>query len=399
MFYLKGACGNATVFTDLCEIEAQTQILYMLNHPISEGAQVRIMPDVHAGKGCTIGTTMTLTNKVIPNLVGVDIGCGMKVTYLDAESIDFAKLDKVIRDLIPSGHEINAQLDKTIAQTFKPALKQMRFRGFDELRELCAIGSLGGGNHFIEVNQTANGRYVLVIHSGSRHLGIEVATHYQNVAITAAKVKAINWNIIEALKAQGRHKEISATLAQLKAEAARLPKELAYLEGSDMDDYLNDIAIVQKFAAYNRQIMTERIMSAMGWNAVESFETIHNYIDVESMILRKGAVSARKGEKLIIPMNMRDGSLVCVGKGNPDWNYSAPHGAGRLMSRGQAKRELTMDEFTDSMKGIYTTSVCSATLDESPMAYKPMESIVENVVDTVQIMEVIKPVYNFKASN
>lgn len=398
MFYLNGSYGTATIFTDLCEVEAQTQIMGMLNHPISAGSQVRIMPDVHAGKGCTIGTTLTLTDKVIPNLVGVDIGCGMRVTYLDAESIDFAKLDKVIHDLIPSGRNINEKIEWSVCNDVQPLLKSMRFQHFFLFQELRAVGSLGGGNHFIEVNQTADGHFVLVIHSGSRHLGVEVANYYQNIAIYESKngdAKAL----IESLKAQGRHKEIESALTHYNATRVRFPKELAYLSGDYMKDYLHDIAIVQKFASYNRQAMTDRIMSAMGWNAVESFETIHNYIDVESMILRKGAVSARKGEKLIIPMNMRDGSLVCVGKGNPDWNFSAPHGAGRLMSRGQAKRELTMEEFTDSMKGIYTTSVCSATLDESPMAYKPMESIVENVADTVQIMEVIKPVYNFKASN
>lgn len=395
MFELNGKFNNAKVFTDNIEQEAISQIINMLNQEAFADSKVRIMPDVHAGKGCTIGTTMTIKDKVVPNLVGVDIGCGMEVSYLGKIDIDFEKLDKVINEYIPSGFDVR---DKVHALGSEISLEDLRcYHNIDAIRAYNSIGTLGGGNHFIEVDVNDNGEYYLVIHSGSRHLGAEVARYYQEKAyneLTSNKIEIAE--IIEQLKKEGRASEIQQTIQNMKKPV--INKDFAYCEGSLFDDYIHDMRITQKFAVLNRKAMRDEILTHMNIEELDGFTTIHNYIDLDNMILRKGSVSAQKGEKLIIPINMRDGSLICTGKGNADWNYSAPHGAGRLMSRSAAKANITLDEFKESMEGIYTTSVNTSTIDESPMAYKPIEDIVNNITDTVEINEIIKPVYNFKAS-
>lgn len=365
MFTLNGKYNTAKVFTDNIEQEAISQIINMLNQEAFKDSKVRIMPDVHAGKGCTIGTTMTIKDKVIPNLVGVDIGCGMDVAFLGKVDIDFQRLDDTIRKYVPSGFSIR---DKAHARNQFINLNELHCaEHIDILRATKSIGTLGGGNHFIEVDKNKNNEYYLVIHSGSRSLGTEIAKYYQEQAI----------------------KSLTDT---------SIPEDFAYCTGTLFDSYIHDMIIAQYFATLNRMAILDEILIHMGIEFIGSFTTIHNYIDTENMILRKGSVSARKGELLIIPINMRDGSLICTGKGNEDWNYSAPHGAGRLMSRSDAKANISLNEFEESMKGIFTTSVKTSTIDESPMAYKPIEDIVNNIADTVDINEIIKPVYNFKAS-
>lgn len=391
MSTLQGKYNTAEVFTDNIGEEAISQIINMLNQEAFKDSKVRIMPDVHAGKGCTVGTTMTVKDKVVPNLVGVDIGCGMEVAYLGKVDIDFGKLDEIIRAYVPSGFSIR---EKEHRFAGKIDLKRLHCHGhIDEDRAYKSIGSLGGGNHFIEVDVDDDGGYYLVIHSGSRHLGSEVAGYYQEQAY-----KSLSHNgqkeLIEKLKAEGRQREIQNELSKLTT----VPKDFAYCEGALFDDYIYDMELTQYFAVLNRRAMKEEVLFHLGLEEKEGgFTTIHNYIDMDAMILRKGAVSAKKGEKLIIPINMRDGSLICTGKGNENWNYSAPHGAGRLMSRSKAKEQITLDAFKESMKGIYTTSVGVSTIDESPFAYKPIEDIVDNIGDTVEIEKIIKPVYNFKA--
>lgn len=368
MFTLKGKYNTATVFTDNIEQEAISQIINMLNQYAFRDSRVRIMPDVHAGKGCTVGTTMTITDKVVPNLVGSDIGCGMEVAFLGKVEIDFALLDEIIRKYIPSGFTIRGSNHRLCDQI---DLSQLRCCGhINEMKSLRSLGTLGGGNHFIEVDRNDQGEYYLVIHSGSRHLGTEVAKYYQEQACK-----------------------------MLEASQETIPEDFAHCEGNLFDDYIHDMKIVQLFSVLNRKAMLEEIVSHLGIEVIDSFTTIHNYIDTDNMILRKGAVSAKKGERLIIPINMRDGSLICTGKGNADWNFSAPHGAGRLMSRSAAKAAISLEEYRESMKGIFTTSVGTSTIDESPMAYKPIEDIVDNIGDTVEIDEIISPVYNFKAGN
>ena len=397
MFTLNGKYGEATVFTDVVENEAISQVINLLNQPYAENAHIRLMPDIHAGAGCTIGTTMHIRDKVCPNLVGVDIGCGMLVALLNVDEIDFEKLDKVIREFIPSGAEIR--------ETRHPYWKIVPLEylyarsAVDIERAYKSIGTLGGGNHFIEVDRDEEGNLYLVIHSGSRHLGVEVAKFYQELAwrnLTSYSKEEID-KVISKLKAEGRQKEIQKTLESMKTKSCSVPKDLAYLEGNAMADYLHDMQIVQRFASWNRLAMADTILEKMGWSNVHTFSTIHNYIDTETMILRKGAVSAEDGEKLLIPINMRDGSLICIGKGDREWNCSAPHGAGRLYSRSKAKELFTVEEFESEMSGIYTTSVGQGTLDESPMAYKRIEDIVDNIGDTVDVIGVIKPIYNFKA--
>ena len=360
------------------------------------------MPDVHAGAGCTIGTTMTITDKVVPNLVGVDISCGMLVCKLGKIDIDLEKLDRVIRERVPSGFSIRSNIHTLAENLNLEALSCVEDVNLD--RAYKSVGTLGGGNHFIELNKDNEGSLYLVMHSGSRHLGLEVAKHYQNAAYADLCMRdktnrqaVINAKIAE-LKEQGRMSEIEAEIQKLKSIDV-VPEDLAYCEGKLFADYIHDMAIVQGYAEANRAVMASEILFGMSINTdVEKFTTLHNYIDLENMILRKGAVSAQKGERLIIPMNMRDGSLICVGKGNPDWNYSAPHGAGRLMSRSKAKEMINLDEFQKSMDGIYTTCVCASTIDEAPMVYKPMEEIIANISNTVEIERIIKPVYNYKAN-
>lgn len=368
MFELKGKYATAKVFSDCVDNDSISQIISFLNEPISEGQTVRMMPDVHAGKGCTIGTTMTVTDRIVPNLVGSDIGCGMEVLYLDADEIDFERLDNIIRTKVPHGYN-----KRTVPHNFMKNFDLTELKCYSKLEAGSEgnflLGTLGGGNHFIEINKTQDNGLILVIHSGSRRIGADVCDYYQN----------------EALKEFKKHHSLAQN------------KDLIYCEGKLFDSYIHDMKIMQDFAALNRKAIADTILTEYGMDFTKSFTTVHNYIDMDRMILRKGAVSAEKNETLIIPINMRDGSIICKGKGNSDWNYSAPHGAGRLFSRSQAKQELSFDEFQHEMDGIYTTSVTRKTIDESPMAYKPIDNILNNVEDTVKIMEIVKPVYNFKA--
>ena len=353
MIELNGKYNTAKVFTDVVDQSAISQVIELLNQEFTAGSRIRMMPDIHAGAGCTIGTTMTITDKVVPNLVGVDIGCGMETVRVREDHMEMQKLDKVIHERIPSGFEIRKDAHRYANRIDLGELRCAKY--VDLLRAEKSVGTLGGGNHFIEVDQDDQGRLYIVVHSGSRHLGLEVAKYYQE-----AGYKALN-------------KTDDASIDHLK--------------------------LVQKFAELNRQAMMDEILKAMKLHSEEQFTTIHNYIDTEAMILRKGAVSAEVGGKLLIPINMRDGSLVCIGKGNDDWNRSAPHGAGRLMSRAQAKESFTVSEFKKQMDGIYTTSVSKATLDECPMAYKGMADILENIGPTADVESIIKPVYNFKAGD
>ena len=395
---LKGRFGAAKIFTDLVEEKALNQISTLLNQDFISDSKIRIMPDVHAGAGCTIGTTMTIRDKCCPNLVGVDIGCGMLTIKLTKISnVDLEMLDRVIRTDIPSGFNIR---DEAHDYAICTRIDELKCGGHINLeRADRSIGTLGGGNHFIELDQDDEGDLYLVIHSGSRHLGLEVAGYYQRLAEEqlCGRDKDSLKELVDSMKAQGRYSEIADELKRVKTSTVKIPKDLAYVSGHLFRDYIHDMKIVQDYASWNREAMADTILAGMRWGTADKFETIHNHIDTNDMILRKGAVSAHRGEKLLIPINMRDGSLICEGKGNPDWNYSAPHGAGRLMSRSEAKKIFSVDEFANSMSGIYTTSVGNETLDECPMAYKPMESIINNIADTVEIKKIIRPIYNFKA--
>jgi len=372
----------------------------LCDQPFTEGAHIRMMPDIHAGVGCTIGTTMTIRDKIVPNLVGVDIGCGMYAIELEETDIDYAKLDETIRAHVPCGQavrEVRHEYAKDIP------LEDLRcYRMINDRRAQRAVGTLGGGNHFIEVDRDENGRLWLVIHSGSRYLGLQVAHVYQELAwqaLNGVSVRDLR-EMIDRMKANGERKKIQKTIEKMRRRVvSEIPKDLAYVQGEDFDDYLHDMEIVQYYAVRNREAMADVIVREMGLTVADCFTTIHNYIDIENRILRKGAVSAKQGETLLIPVNMRDGSLICRGKGNDDWNQSAPHGAGRLFSRSAAKQEFTVEEFAASMSGIFTTSVCADTLDECPMVYKRMEDIVDNIGPTVDVLQVIRPEYNFKAAD
>ena len=382
------------IFAETFEYEAYEQIKRLANYEAYQNSIIRIMPDSHAGKGCTVGTTMTITDKVTPNLVGVDIGYGMLTIELKDKHIDCEKLDSVIRTKVPNGFNVHEKQKATFDFDSLICAKQV-----DLERALLSIGSLGGGNHFIEIDYSEkNNKYYLIIHSGSRKLGGDVCKYYQDIAFQSAnEMKKVREDLISKLKAEGRVQDIESEIKKLKKPTA--DKELAHLSGDYFRSYLNDMEIVQRFAMLNRKTMAAIIIKEMGFQEESRFETIHNYIDFRRMILRKGAVSAELGEKLLIPINMRDGSLICIGKGNEDWNYSAPHGAGRLMSRSKAKEMLSMDEFVSSMNGIFTTSVSAATIDEAPQAYKTMDEIKNAITDTVEIIDTIKPIYNFKASD
>lgn len=398
MIILNGKYNSANVYTDIIDEGAIRQIIELCSQPMSEGSQIRIMPDVHAGAGCTIGTTMTITDKVVPNLVGVDIGCGMETIILKEKHIELQKLDKLIYEKIPSGFDIRKKVHRYAE---KIDLTQLYcYEHIDPVRAELSIGTLGGGNHFIEADKGSDGTLYIVVHSGSRHLGVETAKYYQEEAYRRLNKSADNdvQQLVERLKSEGRHKQIESEIKKIRStKRTEVPKHLAYAEGELFEKYIHDMKLVQEFAMLNRQAMTDEIIKGMGLHVVDRFTTIHNYIDTEEMILRKGAVSAKAGERLLIPINMRDGSLICTGKGNPDWNCSAPHGAGRLMSRSQAKQSFTVSEFKKQMNGIYTTSVSSQTLDECPMAYKSMDAILDNIGDTAEIADIIKPIYNFKA--
>lgn len=392
-----GKYNTAKIFTDVVDEASIAQVKELCDQEFCAGSRIRLMPDIHAGAGCTVGTTMTIKDKVVPNLVGVDIGCGMETVKIKEDNLDMVRLDRVIRERIPAGFEVRAAAHKYADRI---DLREMRCADRVDLnRARNSVGTLGGGNHFIEVDRDDEGKLYIVVHSGSRHLGLEVAKHYQEAGYKKISDSRDGLEkLIEELKAAGRQREIQQEIKRYKSEyQCNIPKALAYVDGSLFDDYIHDMKIVQRFAEINRQAMVDEIVSGMGVHVEDQFTTIHNYIDTDSMILRKGAVSAKSGEILLIPINMRDGSIIGVGKGNEDWNCSAPHGAGRLMSRAKAKEKFTVSEFEQQMDGIYTTSVNQETLDECPMAYKSMDAITENIGPTVDILKIIKPVYNFKA--
>ncbi len=396
---IKGKVNTAICFAKVIEDEAIEQIRRMCDYEFTEGSRIRIMPDVHAGKGCTIGTTMTVRDKVVPNIVGVDIGCGMFTVTLGQVEIDLEQMDAAAH-FIPSG------MDVWEGRKEHFDLLDLRcYRGLKDARRLeRSLGTLGGGNHFIEIDQASDGTKYLVIHSGSRNLGKQVAEFYQRLAIDLNQGKeeyfARRDALIAEYKAAGRRSEIQDALKALKWESreATIPEDLCFVYGQHLEDYLHDVEICQRFARRNRELMAEIILQCLGLEAVDAFHTIHNYIDTGEMILRKGAIAAHEGEKVLIPINMRDGSVLAIGRGNPEWNFSAPHGAGRIMSRTAAKAQLDLDEYRREMEGIYTTSVNEATLDEAPMAYKSLSDIIDVISESVDIIEVIKPIYNFKAN-
>ena len=383
------------IFAETLEYEAYDQIKKLANYYAYDDSQIRVMPDCHAGKGCTVGTTMTLHGKVTPNLVGVDIGCSvLGVKIKNWKDIDLKKFDDTIRKFVPSGFDIH----KTPWTTFRRLEELLYFGQVDLERAALSIGTLGSGNHFIslEYSEKTDDCYLL-IHTGSRHLGVQVAKFYQDLAFKKLnEINQIKKDLITKLKAEGREKDIQAELK--KIQKPKCDKELAHLEGVDFNNYIHDMEICQEYASLNRKTIAEIILKKMKLQSDGMIETMHNYIDTKNMILRKGAVAAQKNEVLIIPMNMRDGSLICKGKGNSDWNYSAPHGAGRIMSRSKAKELVSLDEYKKSMEGIFTTSVDEGTVDEAPMVYKPIEEIMRCIEPTVEILDVIKPIYNFKAS-
>ncbi len=402
MLEIQGKVNTAICYASVVEDEAIEQIRRMCDHAFTAGSRVRIMPDVHAGKGCTIGTTMTITDKAVPNIVGVDIGCGMYTVELGRLEIDFEKMDEAAH-FIPSGRNVwegrFERFDLTGLRCYR-SLKRARYLEM-------SLGTLGGGNHFIEIDMASDGNKYLVIHSGSRNLGKQVAELYQKLAIDLHAGKADYFDRREALirtyKAQGRRGEIQTALKALEQEYQSrepdMPEDLCYLYGRHLEDYLHDVEICQTFARRSRERMAQILLDRLGLTAISAFHTVHNYIDTREMILRKGAIAAHEGELVLIPINMRDGSVLARGRGNPDWNYSAPHGAGRLMSRTKARETLDMESYKQTMAGIYTTSVCEATLDEAPMAYKSLEDILDVIRDSVDVIEVLRPIYNFKAAD
>ena len=406
MFEIKGTKNTAICYAKVVEESAIEQIRRMCDYDCSVGSQIRIMPDVHAGKGCTIGTTMTITDRVVPNVVGVDIGCGMYTVELGKVDIDLAVFDAFAHS-IPSGRNVWPGRMEEFDLTTLCCYRELK----DSRRMVRSLGTLGGGNHFIEIDEAGDGTKYLVIHSGSRSLGKQVAEYYQKIAINLdrgyGEFMKEREEIIRTYKEQGRKSEIRDALKLreqlmskegiIKAEPNN-PRDLCYLTGEYLQRYLHDVEICQAFARRNRELMAEVLLEKNGLTAGEAFHTIHNYIDTNEMILRKGAISARKGEKVLIPINMRDGSVLAVGRGNPEWNYSAPHGAGRVMSRYDAKRNLSLEEYQKEMADVFTTSVSRKTLDEAPMAYKSLEDIIDVIRDSVDVIDVMKPVYNFKAA-
>ena len=401
MIEIKGKYNTAVCYAKVVEQEAIDQIRTMCDCEFTEGSKIRIMPDVHAGKGCTIGTTMTVTDKAVPNVVGVDIGCGMYTVNLGKVDIDFEKVDAVAHK-IPHGREVWEGRKEHFDLTGLRCYREMK----DTRKLERSIGTLGGGNHFIEIDAASDGTKYLVIHSGSRNLGKQVAEIYQKQAVCLN----MGWDeiyekrdeLIRTYKAELRRSEIQAALAELnrgfKARKLSTDPALCHLFGKYLEDYLHDVEICQRFAVRNREKMAEIILEETGMTGMDAFHTVHNYIDTEERILRKGSIAAHKGEKVLIPINMRDGSVLAYGKGNPEWNYSAPHGAGRVMSRTVAFDTLKLEDFVKSMEGIYTTTADATTIDESPMAYKSLSDIIGVIEETVDVIEVLKPVYNFKAS-
>lgn len=367
MIELQGEYNKAKVYTDNLEESAISQIINLLNQEFTADSTIRIMPDAHYGAGCTVGSTMTINDKIVPNLVGVDIGCGMETVILKDSHVELQKLDKVIHENIPAGFATRDEMHSMANQIDLSELRAVKEINVN--RALLSLGTLGGGNHFIELDEDEKGTLYLVVHSGSRNPGKQIAEYYQKAAVIDLENKGI-----------------------------KVGRSLAYVEGDLFYDYLHDMAIMQQYAELNRQIIIHDIVKKMKFKVDDQFTTTHNYIDHDSMILRKGAISAGDGEKVLIPINMRDGSLICTGKGNADWNFSAPHGAGRLMSRSVAKSSITLSEFNKSMEGIYSSTVGKSTIDEAPAAYKPMEEIIANIEDTAKVDKIIKPVYNFKSA-
>ncbi|MBR2694059.1 MAG: RtcB family protein [Thermoguttaceae bacterium] len=398
MFEIKGKVSTAVCYAKTVEEEAVEQIRRMCDYEFTAGSRIRIMPDVHAGKGCTIGTTMTIADKAVPNVVGVDIGCGMYTVDLGHAEIDMKEMDAAAH-FIPSGYDVWEGRQERFDLTALRCYRELR----DTRRLERSLGTLGGGNHFIEIDLAADGTKYLIIHSGSRNLGKQVAELYQRLAVDLNTGKEEYFVKRDALiaeyKASGRRAEIDGALKELRWNKRRgtIPEDLCFVYGKYLDDYLRDVELCQRFARRNRERMAEIIVGRLGLEAGAAFHTVHNYIDTGEMILRKGAIAAHKGEKVLIPINMRDGSVLAVGKGNPEWNDSAPHGAGRTMSRTAAKARLDMDEYRREMAGVYTTSVSEATLDEAPMAYKSLDDIVDAIRESVDVVEVLKPIYNFKA--
>jgi len=397
---IQGKVASAIAYASVIEDAAIDQIRRMCDYDFTKDCKIRIMPDVHAGKGCTIGTTMTIRDKAVPNVVGVDIGCGMYTVKLNETEIDFVRLDEAAH-YIPSGMNVwegrQEQFDLEVLRCYRE-LKDTR-------RLQRSLGTLGGGNHFIEVDRATDGTLYLVIHTGSRNLGKQVAEYYQRLAVQLNQGREDYFKKKDALiaeyKATGRRKEIQAALKALHwaDKPLTVPEDLCYLYGEYLQDYLHDVEICQQFAKRNRELIASILLARAGLTGSGAFHTIHNYIDTDELILRKGAIAAHKGEKVLIPINMRDGSVLAVGRGNPDWNYSAPHGAGRLMSRGAARAALSIDDYQKAMEGIYTTSVNASTIDEAPMAYKSLEDIIGVIRDSVDVIDIMKPIYNFKASD
>lgn len=408
MITIFGKYTNALVYTTdneqyAIDDYARKQLQMICDHPSAAGSRIRVMPDVHPGKVGTIGLTMTVGESLMPNLVGVDIGCGMTIARIRTKGMECQKLDTVIRDNVPVGGAVRKTNHRLCD---KAVLRRLHcYKAVDEAKAERSIGTLGGGNHFIEVDMAQDGTKYLVIHSGSRNLGKQVADIYQHLAVELHSGKEEYFKqreaLITAYKEAGRRNEIQAALKDLKWERrdCLIPEDLCYLYGTYLEDYLHDVEICQQFARRNREKMAEVILERTGMTGSDAFHTIHNYIDTEEMILRKGAIAAHEGEKVLIPINMRDGSVLAVGRGNPEWNYSAPHGAGRLMSRTRAKENLSLDDYRKTMEGIYTTCVNAATLDEAPMAYKSLADIIDVIRESVDVIDIMKPIYNFKASD
>ncbi len=402
MFEIQGKINTAVCYASVIEETAVEQIRRMCDYALTEGSRIRIMPDVHAGKGCTVGTTMTVEDRVCPNIVGVDIGCGMYTVRIHEKEIDFEKIDAAAHR-IPSGMRVWEGRKEHFDLTGLRCYRALR----DARRLERSLGTLGGGNHFIEIDRASDGTFFLVIHSGSRNLGKQVAEWYQNLAVDLHMGKEAYFRerdeIIRTYKEQGRKQEIQGKLLEMEhlflTKPLSVPPDLCWLHGEYLQDYLHDVNICQRFAVRNRELMAETLLSEAGLTGEDAFHTIHNYIDTEEMILRKGAIAAHAGQRVLIPINMRDGSVLAIGKGNPEWNCSAPHGAGRLMSRSEAREKLRMEDYTASMEGVYTTSVNPGTIDEAPMAYKSLKDIVDVIRDTVEIVDIMKPVYNFKAGD
>lgn len=390
------------IYTDNIEPQALDQIYTLTKQPAFKDCKIRIMPDVHAGAGCVIGFTADLGDKVIPNIVGIDIGCGMRCVKLEEKDLDLPKLDEIVHKVIPSGRNIHAGRQVP----FDRLNELYCYRSLRDTKRIeRSIGTLGGGNHFIEIDQDENGCFYLVIHSGSRNLGKQVAEYYQRLAIEIMQGKDKLYNLqdelIKEYKDAGRRKEIQRAIKELhrkfQPDVIKIPKELCYLTEEYREKYLHDMQICQEYAALNRKIMAEIILREGSLHKKEEFETVHNYIDLDSNMVRKGAISAKKEELLLIPINMKDGCILGVGKGNDDWNQSAPHGAGRIMSRSAAKECVDINEYRNVMQGVYTTSVGMGTIDEAPMVYKTLEDIVSKIGNTVEVLRILKPVYNFKA--